>query len=746
MPLHYKEDLREKFDAFMEKDLYSAPAMLVPNKNGKLRLVFDYRQLNNQTIKSCWPIPSIEEIFDTLERSAYFTTIDMCWGFYQLPMDIKSQDLTAFRTLFGSFKWLRMPMGLRGSRNTFQSLMECVLMGLTWKITVPYLDDCIIFSRTAEEHLERLRQVFERFRATNLKINPTKCEFFRTRVPFLGHIISKDGLEADPEEVAAVKDFPIPTSPTEVKSFLGLCSYYRRYVKNFADIARPLHKASESKSLFLWTPEAQDAFETLKRKLISTPILALPSMKEPFFLYTDASMTAMGAVLSQVQDGQERAICFASKAFSKAQARYSARKCELLAVVNFTRHFRHYLLGRKFKIFTDHSAFQWLHNFKDPDALTARWLEKLAAFNYEVVHRPGKSIGHADGLSRIPNKALNMVSPLSKTSAHDQTGSEWPNRSPATHLLEKEGNLLDSDESIAHCVSADFKMAAGVARKIKQQFPLKKPTPNSVRQKALWPQIVEKLQRFVYHMITKTRYFHKPTYKALRASLLALESHAETNNVTRISMPRVGCGLDQLDWQKVRDMIQDVFHGSIVQVTVLTLPAAPERHDAEVRLTHETPASVEKTDVDEFSPALQTAQRNDEALNLVYQWVNSGNPPSTKELKGCPRVAWQLVNQLKSLEIKDGMLCRRFELPKTGDHFFEQIIPQNMVHELLSSIHSSPTGGHLGVLKTTEKVRQRFYWPNFKDDIKTFISSCEQCQKRINPPKTHKHSLSEWPP
>ena len=142
-------------------------------------------------------------------------------------------------------------------------------------------------------------------------------------------------------------------------------------------------------------------------------------------------------------------------------------------------------------------------------------------------------------------------------------------------------------------------------------------------------------------------------------------------------------------------MIQDVFHGSTVQVTVLTLPATPEPNDAEVRLTPETPASADKTDVDEFSPALQIAQRNDEALNFIYRWVNSGNPPSTKELQGCPRIAWQLANQLKSLEIKDGILCRRFELPKTGDRFFQQIIPQNMVHELLSSIHSSPTGGHL---------------------------------------------------
>ena len=185
MPLHYEQDLQEKVDSFLEKKLitpchspYSAPGKLVPNKNGKLCLVIDYRQLNKQTIKSCWPIPSIEEIFDTLEGSEYFTTIDMSCGFHQLPMEEGSQDLTAFSTPFGNFKWLRMPMGLTGSPNTFQSLMEQVLVVLTWKTTVPYLDDCIIFSSRADEHIQRLREVLERFRSANLNKNPTNCEVF----------------------------------------------------------------------------------------------------------------------------------------------------------------------------------------------------------------------------------------------------------------------------------------------------------------------------------------------------------------------------------------------------------------------------------------------------------------------------------------------------------------------------------------------------------------------------------------
>ena len=219
--------------------------------------------------------------------------------------------------------------------------------------------------------------------------------FFQTKVQFLGHVISKNGLEADPEKVKAVQIFH---NQTDVRSFLGLCSYYRRYNKNFAMIARPLHKASETKRSSTWTKETQEAFDSLKKHLSSTSIRAFPDVGESFILYTDESLTAIGAALAHVQDGKERAICYASKAFLKSQTNNSATKRELSAFVTFTRHFKHYLPRRKFEIVADHRALQWLHNFKDPDGLTARWLEKLASFGYEVQHRPGKSIDHAGGL------------------------------------------------------------------------------------------------------------------------------------------------------------------------------------------------------------------------------------------------------------------------------------------------------------------------------------------------------------
>ena len=305
----------------------------------------------------------------------------MSWGFYKLPMEEAIQDYTALSTPFGSFKWLRMPMGLTGSPNIFQNLMEKVLVGLPWKFTIPYLDDCIIFSRTIEEHLERLCEVFQRFKDAILKIKTTKCDFSRQKVPFLGHMVSREGIQADPEKTSTVNKYPVPKNATEVKSVLGLCSYYRRYVQDFAKIARPLHQLTEKSKDFLWKSEAQEAFEVLKATLTSALILVFPSMREPFILYTDASQHAMGAVLAQIQNGSERVICYASKSFSKAQSRYSITKSELSAIVNSTRHFKHYLLGRKFQTVTDHRASQWLYNFKDPDGLTARWLEKLAAFD-----------------------------------------------------------------------------------------------------------------------------------------------------------------------------------------------------------------------------------------------------------------------------------------------------------------------------------------------------------------------------
>ena len=344
-------------------------------------------------------------------------------------------------------------------------------------------------------------------------------------MPFLGHIVSRDWIQANPAKTSAVRQYPVPKSVTEVKSSLGLCSYYRRYVRDFAAIARPLHQLTEKTNEVHWQPEAQKVFEQPKDCLTSSPFLAFPSMKEPFILYTDASQCAIGAVLAQVQNGLEQVICYASKSLNKAQSRYSTTKRELLAIFIYTRHFQHYFLGRRFKIIRDHRALQWFHNFKDPDALTARWLEKLAAFDYELEHRKGKSIGHADCMSGLPSSttALNMTaimdldasvvgqpnhSSQNLPSFNSYTPPAQPSHSTTiprdiaqrnqtddeqsgiTHgheavanklvsqftVIEQQRYLLDYPHSIAHYKSAEFKLGAGLAKQIKEKFPSHFPT------------------------------------------------------------------------------------------------------------------------------------------------------------------------------------------------------------------------------------------------------------------------------
>ena len=221
----------------------------------------------------------------------------------------------------------------------------------------------------------------------------------------------------------------------------------------------------------------------------------------------------MGAVLAQVQDGKERAICYASKSLSKSQTKYSATRRELLSLVTFTRHFRHYLLGQKFTIVPDHSALQWLHSFKDPDGITARWLKKLAPFDYEVRHRPGKSIGHADGLSRIPPKSVNAIeTDLHSTSKQNET----PQIATIINIYQEViGNVFDSNGSIAHCVSADFNTSAGIARHFKRKFPTKYLYNLDHSYIPLWPQWLRETRRYLYHLVTKQKYFNRPTYGTL---------------------------------------------------------------------------------------------------------------------------------------------------------------------------------------------------------------------------------------
>ena len=317
----------------------------------------------------------------------------------------KDKPKTAFVTRSGLYEYNTMPFGLCNAPSTFQRCMELIFRGMQWKIVLIYLDDIIIFSETFETHLERINMVFKRLRSAGFKLKAPKCELFRPEVSFLGHTISRFGIRPSPDKVKAVKNWKQPQTVTQVRSFLGFSSYYRRYIQNFSVRAAPLNRLLEAGQAFIWTDDHENAFQDLKSALTGEEVMAFPQDNGLFILDTDASDYGIGSVLSQIQYSEvigkdvERPISFASKSLTKIQRRYCVTRRELLAVVVFVQHFKQYLLGRKFIIRTDHSALRWIMSFKEPENQMARWLEILSQYDFCVVHRQGSKHGNADFLS-----------------------------------------------------------------------------------------------------------------------------------------------------------------------------------------------------------------------------------------------------------------------------------------------------------------------------------------------------------
>ena len=321
-------------------------------------------------------------------------------------MDEADRENTAFCTRQGLFQWRVMPFGLCNAPATFERLMELVLSGLNWRICLIYLDDVIVFGRNFDEYLENFKAVWQRLRLANLRLKPSKCALFREKVPFLGHVVTRTGVEVDPAKTSAVENWPEPETVKDVRAFLGLASYYRRYIPNFATLAAPLVDLikKDCPKHIIWTTKHDKAFRELKTALAAPPVLSYPLREGFFFLSTDASDCGTGAVLEQEQweDGklERRVIAYASKTLSRSQRKYCATNKELLAVVTACEQFRYYLLGRHFTLITDHASLTWLVQFKDPEGMVARWISRLDVFDFDTVHRAGKKHLNADALSR----------------------------------------------------------------------------------------------------------------------------------------------------------------------------------------------------------------------------------------------------------------------------------------------------------------------------------------------------------
>ena len=425
-----KTQLQELIDKGFIRPSFSpwgAPVLFVRKKDGTLRLCIDYRKLNQVTIKNKYPLPRIDDLFDQLRGAKVFSKIDLRSGYHQLR--VKESDIlkTAFRSRYGHFEFVVMPFGLTNAPAAFMDLMNRVFRPYLDRFVIVFIDDILVYSKSEKQHVRHLRLVLETLRREQLYAKFSKCEFWLEKVGFLGHVISADGVSVDPQKVEAVTNWKRPTNITEIRSFLGLAGYYRRFIQDFSKIASPLTRLTRKGVKFEWSDECEAGFQELKHRLTSAPILALPDDSGEYVVYSDASRLGLGCVLMQ----HGRVIAYASRQLKSHELNYPTHNLELAAVVLALKLWRHYLYGARCQIFTDHKSLQYLFSQKDLNLRQRRWMELIKDYDCTIEYHPGKANVVADALSRKSTVSL----------AHLKTV-----RVPLLYALRATGVTLDVDD------------------------------------------------------------------------------------------------------------------------------------------------------------------------------------------------------------------------------------------------------------------------------------------------------------
>ena len=683
--------------------------VFVRKKDGTVRPCVDYRKLNEVTRKDAYPLPRIDDCLDSMSGAKLFSTIDLQSGYWQIGVRECDRPKTAVVTRSGLYEYQTMPFGLCNAPGTFQRCMELVLRGLQWKTLLVYIDDVIVFSTSFEKHVEDLEEVLNRLAAAGLKLKPSKCEFFKSEVSFLGHVVTPEGIRTDPRKIEVVQEWAVPRNVTDVRSFLGFCSYYRRFIRNFADIAGPLHRLLEAERVFEWDSECQNAFETLKLRLVGDTVMSYPNNTDIFILDTDASDRAIGSTLAQMQWNEERQckeerpIAYASKSLSKTQRSYCTTRRELLAVVVFVNYFRHYLLGRKFIVRTDHSALRWLMSFKEPTDQTARWLELLSQFNFEIEHRAGKKHANADALSRLPCdpddcECYDGVTVLTELPCG---GCE---------------KCLKKHQSWSEFAKVDD--VVPLTFKVKQTDVIRK-EPESGHF-TLYVMLV------ISHILT--------VYRCVCYSLKFIKDRVQQ---------RVGPQSTLAWWRN------SLSGGSTFLRAVRTArKSSKPKHGRATDNNDETVDAAHHTYLSSFSALdIKKAQAVDTDLKFVLDWFSASKiRPKRDEIKidsfsPTVRNLWLLWDQLY---VKESILYKRWKAPNKNNCYSQLVVPRSMRDSVLRMAHNVISSAHLGVNKTLKKTKRDYYWYGMKEDVRNWIRKCDVCGARKRPPKSPRAPLKVY--
>ena len=666
---------------------WAAPVVLVRKKDGTLRYCIDYRKLNEITQKDSYPLPNMQDCLDSLDGAQFFSSMDLSSGYWQVQLTEDAKDKTSFYGAGGGlWRFKVMPFGLCNAPATFERLMEKVLGQLQWQILLCYLDDILIFSKSVEQHFEHLKTVFERLRTAKLKLKPKKCHFFCQQVTFLGHVVSRDGVSTDPDKIQKVRDCPSPTDLHEVRSVVGLMSYYRRFMPHFSEVAKPLIKLTEKDQDFRWQDEQERAFQQMKELLITAPVLAHPRTEGLFVLDTDASNEGIGAVLSQIQDDQEKVIAYASKTLSKTEKNYCITRRELLAVVTFVTQYKHFLLGRKFLVRTDNAAVRYwmkIHSDTyDPQGQTARWMVKLSAYDFEIKHRPGKQHSNADGLSRAPFIRC----------AQCELRHEDAYRTKRTRTLTVVSQRDASTQTVGRKRGANEGIKCDRLQKRKREDE-EASRPSSSKKG-------EKVEK------------EKQTVDGDRAGSGSGSTDSKWNAGSLASKARV----------MTRGQRQ--------------MPIGPKSQGT-------TPSWMEGgVCLDETT--FKDEQFKDPASVDALCWLRQGKRPDREGILSAGLDQKFLWGNFDTLIVLDGLLCKRIGPLVDGTVKTTVYVPPSLRKEMIKQCHDTKTSGHFYYWKTLGKVKKYFTWGGINRDVQIYCKACEVCATRKTAGRHQKAEMKRY--
>lgn len=478
IPESQKSELQRQLNEMEDQNIiekststgWNSPIILVPkcdeqgNKT-KFRLVVDFRKLNEATVPLQFPIPSIDSIIDRLSNSKIFSTLDLHGAFYQIKLEETSRPLTTFENNNFTYRFKSMPQGLHTSPATMQNAVNLMFKDLLNNGVNVYFDDVLIYTNTADAHLSLLEKVFILLRKHRFKLKIEKCKFLRTQVNYLGYIINQDGCLPNPNKIECIIKYPTPKNVTETQRFLGMANYFRKYVRNYAFLAKPMYNLLRKGQAFLWDSKCTASFESLKTALTTPPVLIFPNFNEVFIITTDASNVGVAAVLSQGNLPNDRPIQFCSKVLNGAQRNYSTIEKELYAIVYATEMFRHYILGVHFLLYTDHRPLVHLFNLKNPTSRLYRWRMALSEFTFKIVYKRGSQNTVADALSRIEplvslesteliqqpdNKPVLAITRSKAKQLSADRNSQTHDDITSTYNIEENNNILTNSQSVDH--------------------------------------------------------------------------------------------------------------------------------------------------------------------------------------------------------------------------------------------------------------------------------------------------------